>query len=133
MDSPITLSEFRKLLPELCTKETAAGDGKGWTPENPTHGHCAVASLIVQDLFGGDLLRVSLEGTEFAEYRSHYFNRLPDGAVVDVTEDQFCGRLPNELAATAAVKDREYVIGGADTGKRYEQLKSQLERREFIP
>ena len=115
-------------LPKVCAKDTAAGGGKGWTPDNPLWGHCAVVSLIVQDLFGGDLLRVSLEGTEFAEGRSHYFNRLPDGRVVDLTEAQFQGRLPAELAATAVVRDRDYVIGGADTRERYERLRERLQQ-----
>jgi hypothetical protein len=120
----VTLEKFVQTLRSICAKETAAGGGKGWTSDNPTFGHCAVASLLVQDLFGGDLLRVSLEGTEFAEGRSHYFNRLPDGTVIDVTREQFQGRLPENLPAQE--RTREYVIGNIDTCQRYLALRARL-------
>jgi deoxycytidylate deaminase len=123
------MNEFRKLVPHLCRKGTAAGGGKGWTPDNPTWGHCAVVSLIAQNLFGGELLRISLEGTEFAEYRSHYFNQLPDGSVEDITKDQFSGRLPEILFEMAVVKDRGDVINGADTKDRYVELAFRLAER----
>lgn len=91
-----------------------------WTPENPTHGHCAVVALIIQDMFGGELLRASLEGTEFAESGSHYWNVLPDGTEIDATEDQFLGRKP---ALHGEERSREYVLSYAPTRERYEQLK----------
>ncbi len=120
----ITLEQFQELLPSICAQDTAAADGKGWTPENPTFGHCAVASLIVQDLFGGELMRVSLEDTEFSESKSHYFNCLPGGTLLDITLAQFQGQLPRNLPAKE--RTREYVLGGADTKERYERLKARL-------
>ena len=118
------IQKFREVLPSLCAADTAAGGGKGWTPENPTFGHCAVVSLLAQDLFGGELLRISLEGTPFAEGGSHYYNHLPDGTVVDFTAQQFgdwkCDGIPTEIRA------RERTLGGADTRTRYELLKARL-------
>lgn len=118
---PITLEGFRTLLPSLCAADTAASGGKGWTKENPTWGHCAVASLLAQREFGGELLRISLEGTAFAAGGSHYFNRFPDGRTADLTETQFGGRLAME-AIPFGTRTREYVIGGADTRSRYAKL-----------
>ena len=120
----ITVQEFGEMLKSVCAPDTAAGGGKGWTPENPTFGHCAVASLVVQDLFGGELLRVSLEGTEFSEGRSHYFNRLPSGEIVDLTLAQFQGRLPANLPAQE--RTREYVLSAPDTDNRYRILWERL-------
>lgn len=82
---PLSHEGFKKLLPTICDKETSL-DPDGWSSENPLLGHCAVVSLIVQNLFGGELLRASLAGTEFAHMRSHYWNRLPDGTADDFTK-----------------------------------------------
>jgi hypothetical protein len=117
---------FATLLPSLCSRETAAAGGKGWTLENPLFGHCAVVSLLAQDLFDGELMRISLEGTPFAESRSHYFNRLPDGTVRDFTLAQFQGGLPTRMYPMEA-RPRDYIMNGADTRERYERLKKRLE------
>lgn len=112
------LADIWNIVPLACDKSTAAASGEGWSEGNPTWGHCAVASLLVQKLFGGELLRISLEGTEFADSRSHYYNRLPDGSLFDVTEDQFQGRL-RTTELPSEVRTREYVLNGADTRSRY--------------
>jgi len=72
----INAYEFAQVLIRICDKETSA-DPENWSPDNPLWGHCAVASLLAQDVFGGDLVRASLEGTPFATMRSHYWNRFP--------------------------------------------------------
>jgi ribosomal protein S18 acetylase RimI-like enzyme len=49
---------------------------------NPALGQCAVSALVINDLFGGELVKVELpEGR-------HFYNRLA-GEKVDVTESQF--------------------------------------------
>ncbi len=120
--SSISRESFAELFPTLCAHDTAAGGGKGWTPDNPTWGHCAVASLLAQREFGGELLRISLARTEFAEGGSHYFNRFPDGDVCDVTKAQFGGRLRWADISPAETRTRAYVIGGADTRVRYAKI-----------
>lgn len=40
-----------------------------WTSENPAKGQCGVTSLVINDLFGGDILK-----TETPE-GWHYYNR----------------------------------------------------------
>lgn len=118
----ISLDQFSLTLPTVCRMDTAAAGGQGWVPENPLWGHCAVAALLVQALYGGDLLRVSLLETEFAASQSHYFNLLPQGTWYDATEGQFAGRLQTK-SLRASLRDRAYVIGGADTASRYALLK----------
>lgn len=97
------------------SRDTSA-DPEGWTPDNPTHGHCAVAALIVQDVFGGDLLRCPIPGG------SHYWNRLPDGSELDLTAGQF--KNPVERVGIE-VRSREYVLSFEATAKRYELLREQ--------
>jgi hypothetical protein len=117
----ISLERFLEILPTVCAKETAAGKGAGWTPENPLWGHCAVASLLIQKLFGGTLERASLAGTPFAAGGSHYRNRLPDGSMIDSTAAQF-GHWSMVATIPYEHRDREPVIAGADTRVRYAKL-----------
>ncbi len=58
-----------------------------WSAENAARGHCAVASLVVNDLLGGQLLRAEVhEHGEQIGY--HWWNRLA-GVDIDLTRDQF--------------------------------------------
>lgn len=105
--------------------ETSA-DPEGWTEENPAWGQCAVSALVIQDALGGDLLR-SLVYRDSEVLTSHYYNRLPNGAVVDVTREQF---LPGDVVAeeSTETRDRAYVLDNPDTNARYELLKERLAR-----
>ncbi|MEK7118366.1 MAG: hypothetical protein AAB869_02035, partial [Patescibacteria group bacterium] len=86
-----------------------------WTPENPLYAHCAVVALVAQDIFGGNLLRASLEPyPEFAHMRSHYWNVLPDGKEVDFTEPQFLGHRPQLVGEP---RTRSYVLFDPKTGE----------------
>ncbi len=123
MEREITIEKLKELLPLICDRETSQ-DPENWKPENPLWGHCAVVSLVAQNLFGGELLRASLEGTEFAASWSHYWNRLPDGSEEDFTKTQFGGRYPANLKAE--VRERSYVLFNPETVRRYKILAFRL-------
>jgi hypothetical protein len=59
-----------------------------WRPDNPARGQCGVTALVVHDLLGGELIlgEVVVDGVKVGH---HYWNRLPGGQEVDLTEDQF--------------------------------------------
>ncbi|MEX0877787.1 MAG: hypothetical protein WDZ40_02920 [Candidatus Spechtbacterales bacterium] len=120
--------EFKELLPKICDKDTTL-DPDGWTRKNPLWGHCAVVSVLAQRLFGGELLRASLEGTDFAHMRSHYWNRLFGDTVEDFTANQFGNNYPLGLGPKAETRTVEYVLSNPETKKRYELL---LERFESV-
>lgn len=96
--------------------QDTSADPDGWTPERPSHGQCAVSALLVQDCFGGELLRTTNKGV------SHYWNRLPDGTEIDHTRDQFDAWEPGEIV----VREREYVLSFPVTAERYERLKTRI-------
>jgi len=77
-------------------------DLENWRPDNPARGQCGVTSLVVQDLLGGDLIlgEVFVGQTKAGH---HYWNRLPDGAEVDLTADQFH---PGEAVTGGQVQQR---------------------------
>lgn len=119
----ITPEQFTEILPKICSRETAYSPSD-WSSANPLSGHCAIACLIAQDLFGGEILRASLEHIpELRHIRSHYWNRLPDGAEVDFTRAQFGYSYPKDLKPE--VKDRSY-FSHEDTQRRYKLLSLRL-------
>src|SRR5215813_1576779 len=53
-----------------------------WLPDNPARGQCNVTALLINELFGGEILKTPLpEG-------DHFYNRI-DGARIDLTASQF--------------------------------------------
>lgn len=119
----MTVKFFEGVLPAICNRETSS-DAERWTADNPLYGHCAVVLLIGQNLFGGELLRASLENTPFAHMRSHYWNCLADGREKDFTRQQFWEHPPENLEAV--VKERSHVLSSPETKKRYKKLAFRL-------
>ncbi len=115
----LTPFAFGEMIANYCAQDTSA-DPDGWEPENPLWGHCAVVALLVQEIFDGDLLRASLEGTSYAFMRSHYWNLLPGDRERDFTRDQFKAALP-ELVGE--VKARTDVLAWPLTMTRYRRLR----------
>jgi hypothetical protein len=57
-------------------------------PGDPARGQCGATALVVQDLLGGEILVGDvLVGSE--RLGVHYWNRLDDGEVLDVSGAQF--------------------------------------------
>lgn len=53
-----------------------------WTPNNPAAGQCNVTSLLIHELFGGDLLKTPLPAGD------HFYDRI-GGRRFDFTASQF--------------------------------------------
>jgi hypothetical protein len=53
-----------------------------WTEDNPAKGHCGVTSLVIQDLFGGEIRKTPLDDG------MHFYNYI-DGQRYDLTAEQF--------------------------------------------
>ncbi|MFZ4204522.1 YunG family protein [Streptomyces griseoincarnatus] len=51
-------------------------------------GHCDITTLVVNDLFGGDLLVAAVRRAG-SPHGYHWWNRLPNGVELDLTLDQF--------------------------------------------
>lgn len=63
-------------------------DRPDWRPDNPARGQCGVTALVLNDLFGGDLVlgEVRVAGNRTGV---HYWNRFGTGLEVDLTREQF--------------------------------------------
>lgn len=112
-----TTSSLRQALRAAWASDTTA-DPDRWNSSNPAWGQCAVTALVVQDILGGQLLRCQ------GPSGSHYWNRLPDGTELDLTRDQFRGRL---TPRSAEERDRSYVMSFPQTRRRYETLRARVD------
>ena len=86
-----------------------------WSAENPAKGQCSVTSLIVQDIFGGTILKTKTYGG------THFYN-LIDGVRWDMTVSQFDRPIPFEDRPAT----REEAM--ADTSEmQYQALRRRLD------
>jgi len=110
----LTRTVLEAVLPGICGRETSANP-EGWSSDNPLWGHCAVVSVLAQDVLGGKLLRASLEkDSRFGFMGSHYENRLGDGSELDFTRGQFGENYPENLKFEE--RSRDYVLYDPKTG-----------------
>lgn len=90
-----------------------------WTPEKQMMGHCNVTSLLIQDIFGGEIF-----GVQRSKKSYHTFN-VVDGHIFDLTSEQFTES--NSPDYSKAVKiEREYLLRKDEIKDRYELLKKNL-------
>ncbi len=100
-----------------CWNRQTSYDPVGWSSRNRGWGQCAVTALIVQDLFGGVVLRGFVNGIE------HYWNRLPNEEEVDLTRTQFAN--VREVVSVAPAS-REFILASPSTAGRYAELKRRV-------
>ena len=115
----VRISSLKQILRFLWSAETSV-DPNNWNPDNPAWGQCAVTALLVQELFGGSLIRATIEGI------SHYWNVLPNGEEIDLTRHQFGES--SILDNSPELRVREYVLSFPETNERYRILRSKILR-----
>ena len=64
-------------------------DAGDWSAANPARGQCGTTALIINDLFGGELLVAEVLRADGSRQGVHWWNRLPDGTEIDLTGEQF--------------------------------------------
>lgn len=85
-----------------------------WSSSTPAKNHCSITSLIVQDHFGGEILRTRTSGG------THFYNMI-EGRKWDLTVSQFDEPIPYDDTAST----REDAM--ADTSpEKYALLASRL-------
>ncbi len=108
---------LESLLDKSWSKETS-NDPDNWSQTNKAYGQCAITALIVQEVFGGELMRTETLSSE--KKVSHYYNKLPNGDIIDLTRKQF----PEGTAfSEPQSRERSYVLSYLPTEKRYNLLK----------
>ena len=98
-----SLTEIEAAVRATWAADTCSPDDEarfGWGPENPALGHCDITALVVNDLFGGDLV-VAEVFRDGEQEGYHWWNRLDNGLELDLTRDQF--QLGQTLSAVRVV------------------------------
>jgi hypothetical protein len=93
-------------------------------PGDPARGQCGATALVVQDLLGGDLL----VGDVFAGSERlgvHYWNRLDDGELLDLTSGQF---VEGEIVSGARVVIRRPSGALSKGAEAYLRLRERVEQ-----
>ena len=94
----------RDALENAWSLETA----KQWSKENPANGQCNVTSVVIFDLFGGEILR-----TPYPMFW-HYYNRI-NGQRYDLSDSQFvrpAARFEAPDSYEDVLTDREAAMEG---------------------
>lgn len=99
-----------------------------WMEGSPATGQCAITALIVQDYFGGRLMRTEAVVNE-QQRIPHYYNQLPDGTIIDLTKEQFPA---GTQIPSGEERSRSHVLAYADTVNRYGLLLQGLARQILI-
>lgn len=104
-----------------------------WTPENPSQGHCVLCALTTQDIYGGKIVRGLLPQIwqEKLGFRSHYWNVLDSGAIVDFSRKQFPPDFPYDELVSRQVSPedkRGYVLSHPGTVERYKEFRIKVDR-----
>lgn len=103
--SPITIdqkpSDFRPAdFARLVARARSLRSSTRWRIDNRALGHCGVTSLVANDRFGGDILRMPVTGG------SHVYHRI-DGTRMDFTASWFDGKLLH--ADVLAARDEAFA------------------------
>lgn len=112
------INELKNYLNEAWSEVTCVPSLRNeWNEYNPSLGQCAITALIVNDYFGGKIMRC------MTSIESHYYNII-EGKIVDLTKEQFLGEIPDYIRGEE--RTREYLLSNKDTEKRYNILKENL-------
>jgi hypothetical protein len=90
--TPWTLLDIDRAFRASWAADTCSPDDlarAGWNPGNPAWGHCDITALLVNDLFGGDLVLGDVHPADGAGQGCHWWNRLAGGIEIDLTREQF--------------------------------------------
>lgn len=116
----MNLKEFETIIKKSWSSETSSPSWReNWNKENPSAGQCAITALLVNDYFGGEIMRC------MTSMGSHYYNRI-DGEIVDFTVEQFGNEIPDYNSGEP--RSRDYLLSSPDTKQRYELLKNNFEK-----
>ncbi|WP_314945452.1 hypothetical protein [Bradyrhizobium cosmicum] len=112
-----------------------------WTANNPAAGQCNVTSLLVHEVFGGDLLKTPLPAGD------HFYNRI-EGRRYDFTASQFdrpiayldlpaqradaeSGATSDQLAELRAAFQEQLAVSGRATCRFQRSEQPQASRGDF--
>ncbi|MCM1328455.1 MAG: hypothetical protein NC253_03360 [Ruminococcus sp.] len=120
-----TPNDLYAALCEVWCAETCAPRHRGeWSAENKTKGQCSVTAFLAQDVFGGKVYGIPMDGGNF-----HCYNVVGD-CRFDLTSEQFGEKAANLVYDDVHEQFREVHFAKEEKRLRYELLKKRL--AEFL-
>lgn len=114
-------SDLYDKLSEIWCAETCAPRLRDkWTKENKTKGQCSVTAFLAQDIFGGKVYGIPMEGGNF-----HCYNVIGD-CLFDLTSEQFGEDAKKLVYENNPEQFREVHFAKEEKRLRYELLKKKL-------
>jgi len=107
------IDKIKELLFLVCGYEIFSTTVKNDEVEKNLHEFSAIASLIINDFFGGKIMECT------TTLGSHYYN-LIDNELIDLTIEHFLGEIPQYDEGQE--RTRSFLLINEDTRKRYELL-----------
>jgi hypothetical protein len=83
-----------------------------WLADNPARGQCNVTALLINELFGGEILKTPLPDGD------HFYNRI-NGQRIDLTASQFDAPVHYQDVTSS----RDEALAGTSIAK-YESLRA---------
>jgi hypothetical protein len=125
----VTIDELIEAL-QASWDQTTSSWGTYLPESNKARGQCVATSLVVQDYLGGDIVRVHASGADIDE--KHYFNKLPNGTILDTTALQYDVPVtftpsPVDLQTRGFKSVREKRLSDNETRQKYETLKHKVD------
>jgi hypothetical protein len=87
-----TLTDVEKAVRASWAADTCSPDDAQrapWHDGNPAWGHCDITTLVVNDIFGGDLMLGEVHAKDGRQQGYHWWNLLAGGGELDLTYEQF--------------------------------------------
>lgn len=106
------LDKLLSLLEKIWSKDTSYQPNR-WTVDKPFIGQCAVTALLIQDIYGGEIIQ------GFVADESHYWNKISEVIEFDATINQF---LPTDKKVYNQIISRDELLSNENTRNRYKLL-----------
>lgn len=103
-----------------CAQTCAPRMRKDWSEENRTLGQCSITAFLAQDIFGGKVYGIPMEGGNY-----HCYN-VVDGCVFDLTSEQFGKEVLNYEKNPEQFREAHFAK--EEKRKRYEYLRDELRK-----
>lgn len=97
-----------------------------WSSSNSARGQCGVTALVLQDLFGGELLMAEVRHADGGRQGVHYWNRFGEDLEIDLTREQFT---LGEVISAPSVVSRPKDLNCARLAAQYAVLAAAVRRQ----
>jgi len=130
--SPDSYAKVRRALEASWSDKTSVCYNPSLAPVS--YGQCAATAIVIQERYGGEILRSEITRSDGAKLR-HFYNRI-DGKRLDFTADQLDMRehwsMPEylDIPSSAAEAETELMSGQLDEMRR--AFRRAIEREDAV-